>query len=87
MSSTPQVSSAIVSCIIVATHADPADAFIFNIDADEIALLVWTVVIGTIGLLLVWACRWMNKKQASPWGDAAGILAEQVSEPTRRDPR
>ena len=62
----------------------PAGAFIFNIEADEIALLVWTVVIGTIGLLLVWACRWMYKKQASPTSRskndadlAAGILAEQ----------
>ena len=44
MSSTLQVSSAIVSAIIVATQADPAEAFIFNIEADEIALLVWTVV-------------------------------------------
>ena len=84
MSSTPQVSSAIVSAIIVATQADPAEAFIFNIEADEIAVLVWTVVIGTIGLLLVWACRWMNKKQASPTSRskndadlAAGIPGEQ----------
>ena len=80
MSSTLQVSSAIVSAIVVATQADPAEAFIFNIEADDIALLLWTVVIGTIGLLLMWACRWMKKKRASPWGDAdlaAGILAEQ----------
>ena len=78
--STLQVSSSFVSVIVVATQADPAEAFIFNIEANDIALLVRTLVIATIGFLLMWACRWMIKKRASPWGDAdlaARTLAEQ----------
>ena len=63
MSSTPQISSTVVSAVIVASQVGSAEAFVFNTEADEIAVLTWTIIIGAVGLFLMWSYRWVKKKQ------------------------
>ena len=68
MSSSSQINTAVVSAIVVASQVGSAEAFVFNIEADEVATLVWTILAGVVGLCLVWSWRWKANKQ-SPKGD------------------
>ena len=53
MSSTPQISSTVVSAVILASQVASAEAVVINIEFQEVAAFALTIIAGIVGLILV----------------------------------